>query len=1760
MLTDLEEKKMKIEKHGFKILTVIFFVCMAILAGSALPVFGQSAPTLDGWLDDVYKSHGRSYSYSGFYLNANAILFIIDDTSIDPTYVYIAWVIDRGFNDASYGTNKHSSWGTTGHSFFDLYESDKQRLDLENDCGEVVLDVTMDLLHGPGEPTPSGFQARYVAGDEDSDRVYINGGDWTDMSYDTSLDANLNNTGYCVAGSCACGGTNLLVNSPAWLDQPNYIPVASCSQWEYSLIWEMRVERTIFAKQCLGCSCLGTFQGVATNPVQLHASPSKSVSHLPAYPNPGKIGDYIWQDIDRDGIQDFNEPGIPNVALALYTDPNGDGSPADGSIIGTAITDLNGNYSFMDVGVGDVVGVGNYIVDVTDTNGMLTGYSLTTGSTDPHGFIPIDYGEEYLEADFGYAHTDTTKAVIGDFVWSDADSDGIQDLGEPGIGGVTLDLLADLDGDYNWDDVIATTTTTADGFYHFMNVAPGNYKVDVTDTGNVLSGYSLTSGPHSSVDPSRVILMAAGDKFVTADFGYNNASLGSIGNQVWLEQDKAGRPPLTGADAGHGLYEPAKTTETGIGDVTINLIDDADGDDLWDAGERIIASTITAANGTYQFNGLPLGDYLVVVSDLNNVLRNFRKSLYYYDSRTSPLPRDPTTDPTANNYSKREAFPVTLTAGSPSNQTADFGYWIDRQDNPGVVGDWVWFDLDADGVQDPGETGIAGVLVEIYEVQNNGNDGPKVGEAVTDSSGRYMFANLPVTKNGKKYRVKVLASNFAAGGPLAGFYLTTQGTPAPTPPHVEDSISLTSTNNTDLTLDFGYSLNPPGPGTTYSIGDYVWYDIDEDGIQDPGENGIPNVTLALYLDSDGDGTIDAGEPVIGTDTTDTNGNYLFTGLVNGGHYIVQVTDEYNILTGYYKTYGNIPWAVTISGANRLDIDFGFNTHYNPTLALLSSFQVYSQSGQVVVHWETASETGTAGFYLYRQDRASPRYRQVDKNFLPGLLHSPQGGVYRYIDTEAFPGETYTYKLVEVELSGEKRVYGPFNVTVGPPPPALDLEPMQGLYSKKAHEIFSPGREARLQARNMDLETAGPLQKSRVGNEAKITVREKGLYYLDAASIASMLGMTAKQVEQQVKSNHFLLANQGQPIAYLPAPGNTGIYFYGEGIDNLYTSENVYWLEKGKGTVMESVYGGLPMPASSTATFMDILHIEKNQYALTALADDPGDDYWMWDYIVAGSAGKAFYFYAPARAASGTASLFVRLLGATDTTADPDHHVKVSLNGTSIGEAWWDGKNTHTFNISFDQSLLVNGQNTITIAGILDNGVPYSIFYVNSFDLDYHRRYQAENNRLICRGDGNPVITIEGFTNTNIMVFDVTDPLRPKQVTGTTIDAANRVSFIPSAPGNLYLALNHQGVQPPAAVFANKASGLKKNGSTADYVVITPPGLEQAVLGLIDLRQRSGLDAVVVELEDIYDEFNYGISSPEAIKEFLSFAYRNWNKNGPDYVVLAGEGTYDYKNYLGYGDNLVPPRLMATPNGLFASDNWFADVVGDDGVPEIAIGRLPVMTAAELQDYIDKVSTYESSTGQWTNRVLMLADNPDEAGDFPQDSKYLASLFPAGYTVETIHLPDFSTVEQARQKVIQGINNGAVLVNYIGHAGLDRLANEKLLWTGDVPILQNWDRLPLVTAMTCIVGRFCIPGLDTLSETLVLKNNGGAVAVWAPTGASLNYLARQLAEKFFKAAFQAGEKTLGKAVQKALADYNALGEPPFMLYIYTLLGDPALEIK
>ncbi|MDH3255442.1 MAG: hypothetical protein OEM62_10650, partial [Acidobacteriota bacterium] len=307
------------------------------------PVPPSTAPVVDGVIDSVYFERGVTTDYITATGGATASLYQIDDVCVDSQFIYLVWEIDLGFVDNSYGLNRNQ--GSTfpwpkGHSFADLTESDKQRLQILNVCGEDVVDLAMDYIDGPNVPgpeydTPSGYEPAQPASCAgalcgETAKILINGGDWTKFIYDTSLANNLNDLGFCTndgvggsAADCSVAGTDLLVDSPPWADEDNYIPQSPYDEWEYRHLYEMRIDRSVFST----ASCpQGTPALIRTDPVELHASPSKTgqspAELVRAY---STIGDYVWLDADRDGVQDAGESGLANVTIELYTDADGDG-------------------------------------------------------------------------------------------------------------------------------------------------------------------------------------------------------------------------------------------------------------------------------------------------------------------------------------------------------------------------------------------------------------------------------------------------------------------------------------------------------------------------------------------------------------------------------------------------------------------------------------------------------------------------------------------------------------------------------------------------------------------------------------------------------------------------------------------------------------------------------------------------------------------------------------------------------------------------------------------------------------------------------------------------------------------------------------------------------------------------------------------------------------------------------------------------------------------------------------------------------------------------------------------------------------------------------------------------------------------------------------------------------------------------------------------------------------------------------------------
>jgi len=561
----------------------------------------------------------------------------------------------------------------------------------------------------------------------------------------------------------------------------------------------------------------------------------------------GVIGDFVWNDLNGDGVQDGGEPGFANVTLDLIDDANGNGAIDGGEmVLATTMTDGSGIYAFTNLAVGD------YIVNLTDTNNVLTAY-VQTGGVNPQA-VALAKGGSITDIDFGFQREDGT---IGDFVWNDLNGDGIQDGGEPGFDNVTLDLIEDTNGNGVIDGgepVVDTQTTAGGGLYDFTNLTVGDYLVRVTDTNNVLTAYVLTGG----TDPLPVALVKGGD-FNDADFGFQRQD-GTIGDFVWNDLN------------GDGIQDGG---EPGFDNVSLDLIEDTNGNGAIDGGEPVLDTQTTAGGGLYDFTNLPVGDYLVTVTDTNNVL-----AAYVLTGGTDPLP-------------------VALVKGGDFND-ADFGFL--RQD--GAIGDFVWNDLNGDGVQDGGEPGLQNVTLDLIE-DTNGNGAIDGGEPVldtqtTDVNGAYDFTNLAFGD----YVVTVTDTNNV----LAAYTLTGGMDPL--------AVTLIKGENFN-DADFGYQREDG------AIGDLVWHDFDGNGLFDPGEPGIENVTLDLIEDTNGNGAIDGGEPVLDTQTTDVNGAYDFTGLTVGD-YIVQVTDTNAVLDGFMLTGGTDPLAVNLAKGGDFDeADFGY---------------------------------------------------------------------------------------------------------------------------------------------------------------------------------------------------------------------------------------------------------------------------------------------------------------------------------------------------------------------------------------------------------------------------------------------------------------------------------------------------------------------------------------------------------------------------------------------------------------------------------------------------------------------------------------------------------------------------------------------------------------------------------------------------------------------------------------------------------------------
>jgi hypothetical protein len=315
----------------------------------------------------------------------------------------------------------------------------------------------------------------------------------------------------------------------------------------------------------------------------------------------------------------------------------------------------------------------------------------------------------------------------------------------------------------------------------------------------------------------------------------------------------------------------------------------------------------------------------------------------------------------------------------------------------------------------------------------------------------------------------------------------------------------------------------------------------------------------------------------------------------------------------------------------------------------------------------------------------------------------------------------------------------------------------------------------------------------------------------------------------------------------------------------------------------------------------------------------------------------------------------------------------------------------------------------------------------------------------------------------------------------------------------------------------------------------------------------------VAVEEIYDEFGYGEPGPEAVKAFLEYAYHHWKKPSVRYVVLLGDATYDAKDHLGTGVvNRVPAPVRKTSYLWTASDPSYAAVNGEDDLPDLAVGRLPAASVGEARFLIEKVLTYEESRQDLSGPAVMVADNPDSAGDFEGDSEEIAALL-MGREVQRIYLRERGAAA-TRSAILQSLDGGASLLSYVGHGGIALWASENAFASGDVDSLRPQAQQPIAMTMNCLNGYFHFPYFDALGEALVKAEAKGAIAAFSPSGLSLDAPAHVYQKALVDELVSGRHRRLGDAVLAAQRTYAESGAFPELLTIYHLFGDPALEIR
>ncbi len=647
-----------------------------------------------------------------------------------------------------------------------------------------------------------------------------------------------------------------------------------------------------------------------------------------------------------------------------------------------------------------------------------------------------------------------------------------------------------------------------------------------------------------------------------------------------------------------------------------------------------------------------------------------------------------------------------------------------------------------------------------------------------------------------------------------------------------------------------------------------------------------------------------------------------------------------------------------------------------------------------------------------------------------------------------------------------------------------------------------------------------------------------------------------------------------------------ILFYGKSPRGIFTYSdpynvnNVYWLDWGgspglRTGVRSATPGTAPLAThfkAYTRTEVDTMY---DKFGYAPLSEPI--DHWMWyrlDHLTRPQFSVLKSLPGLVVQSNLVYDLTVSLRGYTfNDSLFPDHRAIIRWNNHTLTDTVWSySVNGQT---AFAATLPIAPQYlTITIPNeILFEAPEYAnnfsnAYYVDWLSIGYWRNFSVANDTLLFHhpqnmASGNIRYQLSGLQDEQVELWNLS---RMERLVDFSYAQGNLAFQDSAADTTYYYVAGRRGWLSPVLI-ADEPSNWRNPNQGADYLMIAHEGFYDGIAPLVSLYQSRGMRVQRVKVGDLYDEFSFGLKNPTAIFDFIQYAFYSYQEPPPSYVLLVGDASWDYKEQdaLPYVDYIPTHAFNTYKWGETASDNWFVAVTGNEFHPDLHIGRLPVNSAEELDIIVQKILSYaDPQHGFWRSQVIFSNGALDPAFDavvFDTTAQNLIEEYlPPWYDPPRVYSTPSAGFEQyqgTNQDLINYINLGASLVNYMGHAGNQMW---ETLNQSEIALLTNGAKLPFVQAYSCFTGIFA--NTKGFGEEFVLHPGGGAIAYYANGG--IGYLLTNAEMNDFMFQYLFGDSanpnpqiTFGEAVTQAKWKYYTyFANIGNVIQTFVLFGDPA----